>query len=501
MAQSSSSDNDSGGSSGKSGDLQGRKFDRDKRGLAKVDPMSDVSRSLPSSHEAEKAVLSCMLQAPDLCVGQAMETLGPLHFHLPAHQVLFDVIITAQDKGKPVDLVSLSQMMSDTHKIESVGGPAYLAEIYNMSVSPAYLEHYAGMVEEKHTLRTLIEACTLCIRRAFEEQDDIPRLLDEVEEKVMKVRSDRDSKKTIVGLKQHVLATIDKLQLLYKGNDVMLGTPTGYADLDRLTNGLHAGDMFIIAARPSMGKTSLVMNIVEHVSVDLGLPSAVFSLEMSAEQLVSRMICSRARVNMRTIGKNSAMSKGEFRNITKAGSELSKATILIDDTPSISIIDMRSKARRFHKAHGIKLIAIDYLQLMRSTSRRAQDNRQFEIAEISAGIKAIAKELKLPVIVLAQLNRNPEQRTSGKTGKTGKPKLSDLRESGSIEQDADLVGLLYRPEYYAQDDAERKEDSGKAELLIAKHRNGATGGIPLTFIKELMRFESRAFEEGDGMED
>lgn len=482
-------------------DLQSKKFDRDKRGRAKIDPMTDVGRPLPSTHEAERAVLSCMLQAPELCVGLAMEKIGALHFHLDAHRILFEVIVSANDKGKPIDLVSLHQWLSDTHQLEAVGGPAMLAEIFNMSVSPAHLDHYATLVEEKSTLRTLIEACSTCINRAFEEQDDIPRLLDEVEEKIMKVRSDRDGKKSMVGLKQHVIATIEKIQQLYKGSDVMLGTPTGYTDLDKLTNGLHAGDMFIIAARPSMGKTSFAMNIIEHVSVNLGLPTAVFSLEMSAEQLVQRMICSRARVNMRTIGKNGSVSKAEFRNITKAGSELSKSTIIIDDTPSISIIDMRSKARRFHKAFGIKLIAIDYLQLMRSTSKRAQENRQFEIAEISAGIKAIAKELKIPVIVLAQLNRNPEQRTSGKTGKTGKPKLSDLRESGSIEQDADLVGLLYRPEYYAQDAEEQKEDSGKAELLIAKHRNGATGGVPLTFIKELMRFESRAWEEGDGVEE
>jgi replicative DNA helicase len=484
-----------------SNDLQPKKFDRDKRGRAKVDPMTDVGRSLPSSFEAERAVLSCMLQAPDLCVGQAMEKLGPLHFYLDAHKHLYETIITGHDKGRPVDLVSLHQHLDDTHQLERIGGPATLGEIYNMSVSPAHLEHYATIVEEKYTLRTLIEACGTCINRSFEEQDDIPRLLDEVEEKIMRVRSDRDNKKTMVGLKQHVLSTIDKIQQLYKGSDVMLGTPTGYKDFDGLTNGLHGGDMFIIAARPSMGKTSFVMNIVEHVSVDLGLPSAVFSLEMSAEQLVSRMLCSRARVNMRTIGKNQGINKAEFRSITKAGSDLSNATIIIDDTPSISIIDLRSKARRFHKAFGIKLIAIDYLQLMRSTSKRAQENRQFEIAEISAGLKAIAKELNIPVIVLAQLNRNPEARTSGKTGKTGKPKLSDLRESGSIEQDADLVGLLYRPEYYAQDEEDRKEDSGKAELLIAKHRNGALGTIPLTFIKELMRFETRAFEEGDGVEE
>ncbi len=463
--------------------------EKDRKGKPKIDPMADVSRPLPSSHEAEKGVLSCMLQAPDLAVGLAAEKLLPESFHLEAHQILFDVIVRLHDKAKPVDAIGLQQALIDRSLMDKVGGPAAVAEIFTLAASPAHLEHYVAIVEEKHILRSVIGACTECINRAFEEQENIEPLVDEVEERILSVRQKRQEKKGVVNMKTRVMTAIDRLEAMYKNPDALQGIPTGYKDLDDMTGGLHGGDMFILAARPSMGKTSFVMNIVEHACVDLGMPACVFSLEMSADQLVQRMLCSRARINIRQMGKGGALKKGDFNLITKAGSALMKSTLIIDDTPSLSIIDMRSKARRYHKTYGIQLIAIDYLQLMRSTSRRAQDNRQQEIAEISSGIKAIAKELNIPIIVLAQLNRNPEART-GK--QTGKPKLSDLRESGSIEQDADIVGLLYRPEYYANDDDERQEEQGKAELLIAKHRNGPTGDVPLTFLKEFMRFESRA---------
>ena len=470
------------------------KGDRDFRGKPKIDPMSDAARPLPSSHEAERGVLSCMLQAPDLAVGIAAEKLNAESFHLEAHQLLFELITQLHDKAKPVDIISLQQVLVDRGMMDKVGGPAAVAEIFSLAASPAHIDHYVGIVDEKFTLRSIINACSTCINRAFEEQEDLDPLVDEVEERILNVRRKRAEKKGIIGMKDLVMTSIERMQLMVKNPDALLGTPSGYADLDAMTGGLHGGDMFILAARPSMGKTSFVMNIVEHVAVDQGKAAAVFSLEMSADQLVQRMLCSRARVNMRTIGKAGGMKKSDFPRITQAGSALMKSKILIDDTPSLSIMDMRSKARRFKKTHDIQLIAIDYLQLMRSTSKRAQENRQQEIAEISSGIKAIAKELNIPIIVLAQLNRNPESRT-GKS--MGKPKLSDLRESGSIEQDADIVGLLYRPEYYAADEEEKKEDDGKAELLMAKHRNGPTGSIPLTFRKEYMRFELRAREEGE----
>jgi replicative DNA helicase len=255
-----------------------------------------------------------------------------------------------------------------------------------------------------------------------------------------------------------------------------------------MTNGLHEGEMFVIAARPSMGKTAFAMNIAENVALDGNKAVAVFSLEMSSQQLVQRLLCSRARVNSRNL-RDGFTNKNHLASLSATANVLSKAKIFVDDTPGLSILELRAKARRLRNRERIELIVIDYLQLLRSNSKRGQDNRQIEIQEISYGIKALAKELKIPVIVLAQLNRNPEQRTG--EGK-GRPRLSDLRESGTIEQDADVVGLLVREKYYAEDDDSKKEAAGKATLIIAKQRNGPTGDINLTFLEEFTRFEERA---------
>jgi replicative DNA helicase len=247
--------------------------------------------------------------------------------------------------------------------------------------------------------------------------------------------------------------------------------------------------MVVIAARPSMGKTALAMNMAEHLAVDLKLPVAVFSLEMSTQQLIQRLLCSRAKVNLKKV-RDGFLTERDFPALTAAAAKLAESKMFIDDTPGLSILELRAKARRLKSQHNIDAIFIDYLQLLRSTSRRAQDNRQIEIAEISNGLKALAKELDIAVVVLAQLNRNPESRTGEAKGR---PRLSDLRESGSIEQDADLVGLLVREEYYADSDDEKKESEGKATLIIAKQRNGPTGDVPLTFLKEFTRFETAAY--------
>ncbi len=309
-----------------------------------------------------------------------------------------------------------------------------------------------------------------------------------MESKILGIREGEETKKGMLTMKERVFKAIDDLEHIAQNPNAVTGVSTGFKKLDEMTGGLHGGEMIIIAARPSMGKTSFAMNVIEHVAIEQKLACAVFSLEMTADSLVQRLICARARINMRALMSGQFLKQGDFQMMTRAASALAESRIVIDDTPALSILDLRSKARRFKKMYDIQLIAIDYLQLCRSTSRRAQDNRQQEIAEISSGLKALAKELNVPVIVLAQLNRGPESRTSGK------PKLSDLRESGSIEQDADVVGLLFRPEYYAEDDEQRQESAGEAELLIAKQRNGPTGGVPLYFRKEFMRFEDR---EGD----
>src|SRR5947207_2864150 len=281
---------------------------------------------------------------------------------------------------------------------------------------------------------------------------------------------------------QNVLETIEKL---YERRGGITGLSTGFIELDRLTSGLHPAEMVVIAGRPSMGKTALAMNMAEHVAVNQRKPVAVFSLEMSSQQLVQRMLCSRARVNLQRV-RDGFLGERDFPSLTAAASKLADAKIFIDDSPSLEILELRAKARRLKAQQNVELVLIDYLQLLRSATRRAKENRQLEISEISAGLKALAKELNIPVIVVAQLNRQPEARSGGK------PRLSDLRESGSIEQDADLVGLLVRPEIYEEDEEARAEKEGEAELIIAKQRNGPVGEIPLTFLKEFTRFEDRA---------
>jgi replicative DNA helicase len=459
-----------------------------KRKPSDASALYDPGRPMPSALDMERCVLSCMMQAPDFAVGLAMERLTPDHFNSEAHASLYDIIVRQFDGGKPVDPVSITQILFDRDIIGQMGGAATISEIYTAAPSPAHVSHYAEQVQQKAILRNIIKACSDCIGRAFDDQENVGPLLDEVESRILGIREAEEAKKGSLTMRERVLKAIDDLESLASNPNAISGVATGLRRFDEMTGGMKGGEMIIIAARPSMGKTSLAMNIIEHVAVNLNKPCAVFSLEMTADSLVQRLICARARINMRDLQNGRFMNQGDFQQMTRAASQLAESNIVIDDTPALSILDLRSKARRFKKLYGIELIAIDYLQLCRSTSKRAADNRQQEIAEISSGIKALAKELNIPVIVLAQLNRGPETRGSGK------PKLSDLRESGSIEQDADVVGLLYRPEYYAEDDDERKENSGIAELLIAKQRNGPTGGIPLTFLKEFMRFEDREGE-------
>jgi replicative DNA helicase len=315
-------------------------------------------------------------------------------------------------------------------------------------------------------------------------------LLDEVETRIFEITKGQIQDKNF-DMHSVVMSAITSIQDLMERRGGISGLSTGLLELDKMTDGLHGSEMIVIAARPSMGKTALAMNIAEHIALECKKAVAVFSLEMSAQQLVQRLLCSRARVNLSKL-RDGFMNHRDFPALTAAGSILSESKMFIDDTAGLSILELRAKARRLKSQHDIQAIFIDYIQLLRSTTRRAQDNRQLEIAEISNGIKALAKELNIPIVVLAQLNRNPESRTGDSKGR---PRLSDLRESGSIEQDADVVGLLVREEYYADNDEERKESSGKATLIIAKQRNGPVGDVPLTFLKEYTRFEARAEKE------
>ena len=352
--------------------------------------------------------------------------------------------------------------------------------------SAANLSYYLDHVREKYVLRKLIQTCTSVVGKVFDYEGEVEALLDEVEKEILHVNESRVQSGTrpIKDLVNTALTTIEKF---WERKGELGGLATGFADLDRMTDGLHGGEMIIIAARPSMGKTSLAMNIAEHVAMELKLPVGVFSLEMTAESLIMRMMCSQARVNLRSI-REGFMAESDFPKLMNTSGLMARAPLFIDDTAGLSILQLRARARRMAQQHGIKLFVIDYLQLLNSTARRAQENRQQEIADISSGIKALAKELNVPVIVLSQLNRELEK------DKSRKPRLSDLRESGSIEQDADLVGLLYKPNAGDDEDGATAEESDgvAVNFLIAKQRNGPTGDVNLTFMKPYTRFESAA---------
>src|SRR5512132_3014007 len=441
----------------------------------------DVHRTPPHSVEAEQGVLGSMLISPRETIAECVEKINEEYFYVPAHRTIYDVLVELWNGGQAIDLITFTQVLRDRNLLDSVGGAALVTNLFTFVPTAANVQYYLEIVRDKYILRQIISAATESVRRAYEEQDEVDSLLDEVEQKIFDVGEDR-FKGQMRSMKDHAMQAIETIEKLYERKGSITGISTGFVEFDRMTSGLHPSEMVVIAARPSMGKTALDMNIAEYVAINEQLPVGVFSLEMSSQQLVQRLLCSRARVNLQRV-RDGFLSERDFPSLTAAASKLAEAKIFIDDSASLSILELRAKARRLKAQQDVSLIIVDYLQLLRSTSRRAQANRQLEI---SAGLKALAKELKIPVIVVAQLNRQPEKRSGGK------PRLSDLRESGSIEQDADLVGLLVRPELYEEDEEARVEKAGEAELIIAKQRNGPVGEIPLTFLKEYTRFETRA---------
>ena len=425
-----------------------------------------------------------MLISPHETIAECVEKINEEYFYVPAHRTIYDVLVDLWNTRQGIDLITFTQVLRDRNLLDSVGGAAFVTNLFTFVPTAANVQYYLEIVRDKYILRQIISAATESVRRAYEEQEEVDSLLDEVEQKIFDVGEDR-FKGQMLSMKDHAMQAIETIEKLYERKGSITGISTGFVEFDRMTSGLHPSEMVVIAARPSMGKTALAMNIAEYVAINEKLAVGVFSLEMSSQQLVQRMLCSRARVNLQRV-RDGFLGERDFPSLTAAASKLAEAKMFIDDSASLSILELRAKARRLKAQQDVSLIIVDYLQLLRSTSRRAQDNRQLEISEISAGLKALAKDLKIPVIVVAQLNRQPEQRTGGK------PRLSDLRESGSIEQDADLVGLLVRPELYEEDEEARVEKAGEAELIIAKQRNGPVGEIPLTFLKEYTRFETRA---------
>ncbi len=450
-----------------------------------------VDRLPPHSPDAEQGMLGCVLLSPNECMAQCIEKFkgsADVLYDL-RHQTIFGILMAMYDKREAIDLITLQQRLKDKHLLEEVGGLAYLSSLPDMVPSAANLSYYLDIVQEKYLLRRMIHVCTDVVGRVYDYEGEVDALMDEVERDILRISESRVQGGTET-IKQLVNQAITTIEQFHARQGQLSGIATGFIDLDKMTSGLHAGEMVVIAARPSLGKTSLAMNIAEHASVDQKLPVGVFSLEMTAESLVLRMLCSRARVNLRNI-REGFLAEQDFVKLTTAAGLLSRSPLFIDDTSGLSILQLRAKARRMHQQHNIKLFVIDYLQLLHSTARRAE-NRQQEIADISNGIKGLAKELKVPIIVLSQLNRDFEK------DKSRKPNLSDLRESGSIEQDADLVGLIYRAD--PEDPTKRRESEEDAlgldvipvNLLVAKQRNGPTGDVHLVFQRSITRFESAA---------
>lgn len=434
----------------------------------------------PQSLDAEVSVLGAILFDPEAII-KVIEILRPEQFYHDAHQKVFAVMFDLFDKGQPVDLVTVSEGLKARNEIESIGGASYLSELSNAVSSSAHIAQYAQIVKEKALLRSLISVATTIIENAYEPDGDADIIVDRAENAIFNITSDRGSGSSST-IKDLIKNSIEMIDALYQRKELVTGLPTGFVKLDEMTSGLQKADFIVVAGRPSMGKSAFALNLCEHVAVDCNLPIAFFSLEMSKQQLVQRMLCSRAHVDAQKV-RTGFISQKDWPRLTNAAGKLSEAPIFIDDTPGMSAFEIRAKARRLKAKHDIQLIVIDYLQLMQSGVRT--ESRQQEISEISRRLKALAREIDVPVIAVSQLSRAVEARQDKR------PMLSDLRESGSIEQDADVVLLLMREEYYNP----TEDNSGKAEVIIGKQRNGPVGSIFLTFRKELTRFENLSMRE------
>ncbi|MDE1888651.1 MAG: replicative DNA helicase [Planctomycetota bacterium] len=436
---------------------------------------SIIERTLPQSIEAEMSVLGAMLLDNEV-ISLVIPILSKNSFYKTAHQELYQTIVELYDKGKTVDLVILREELKRRSLLDKVGGIEYLMEMEESVPTIGNVEYYANIVREKAIKRNLIEVAATIQKEAFNEALDTDNLLDTSERAIFDI-TQKKFNTTSTNLNEILKSTFKRIENLHDRQNRLTGLSTGFYDLDDHTCGLQASELIIIAARPSMGKTSLALNIIDHVGVVEKKPAVVFSLEMSAQQVAQNMLCSHARVDAHKLRKGFLDDK-EWSNLSYGLGSLSESPIFIDDTPGLTVLEVRAKARRLKAHHDIQLVVVDYLQLMESSRG---ENRQQEISIISRGLKSLARELSIPVIAVSQLNRSVESREGHK------PRMSDLRESGSIEQDADVIILLHREDYYDPD----KKD-GTAELIIAKQRNGPVGVVKLTFRSNIMRFESLA---------
>lgn len=463
-----------------------------------INNMSLPGRQVPFSIEAEQGVLGCILLDPRNNLSLFASKLKGKDqfeniFYDIRHQTLISQMIQMNEEGGGIDELTLIQRLRDRALLDSAGGVAYISSLKDAPPSPLNMGFYLNIVRDKYLLRSLVQTCMTLTEDVFSNPSDVESLMDQAEKEILRINGEWVQTSSIE-MKELVQNAFQMVQNFFNRKGELTGVGTGFPSLDKMTSGLHGGEMIVIAARPSMGKTSLAMNIAEHVAIELGEPVGVFSLEMTAQSLVMRMLCSRARVSMQNI-RSGTLSVQDFTKMTGEAGRLASAPIYIDDTPGLSILNLRSRARRMMEK-GIKLFVIDYLQLLHSSMVRGDSNRQQEIADISNGIKSLAKELDVPIIVLSQLNRDVEKE------KNRVPKLSDLRESGAIEQDADLVLLIYRPPAQSADgrrgDAEEEpqnqsmQTAVEVKLIVAKQRNGPTGEVDLIFLKNYTRFDNLA---------
>ncbi|MGI5902399.1 MAG: replicative DNA helicase [Desulfitobacteriia bacterium] len=427
----------------------------------------------PHNIEAEQAVLGALLLDPQKG-SVVFEILQPGDFYRENHKNIYLVIKEIFERGDPVDLVTVAEELRRTGQLESVGGIGTISLLANAVPSAANAQHYANLVVEKSLLRQLIRMANYVEEKGYDAGEEALSLLEDAERLILDI-SQRQIKDGFVSIRSVLLSTFEKIEHLYLNKGNLTGVPSHFTDLDRITSGWQASDLIIIAARPSMGKTALVLNLAQNAAVKSQVPVAIFSLEMSKEQLVQRMLCSEAMVDQQRV-RTGELLDTDWPKLTQAVGTLSEAPIFIDDTVGISLAELRSKARRLKMEQDLGLIVIDYLQLM--TAGKRLENRQQEVAYISRGLKGVARELAVPVIALSQLNRGVEQRQDKR------PIMSDLLESGTIEADADLVSFIYRDEYYNPD----SEKKGIAEIIIAKHRNGPVGTVELGYLKEFTKF-------------
>ncbi|PLX92789.1 MAG: replicative DNA helicase [Desulfuromonas sp.] len=462
-------------------------------------PVANIATDNTSSHrlppqnlEAEMSVLGGVLLEND-ALNRALEILSPDDFYRETHRKIFEALIVLSEKNEPADLVTLTAVLKGRDELDAVGGSSYLATLVDYVPTAANIVYYCRLVKEKAVARRLIQVSTDIATRGYD-GGDMEEILDHAEKSIFEIAENR-IRPSFFPVRDILKDTFKTIEKLYDRKELVTGVPSGYLELDKMTAGMQSGDLIIIAGRPSMGKTAFALNVVEYATThaDNKVPAVVFSLEMSKEQLVQRMLCSVAKVDAGRL-RTGHLGESDWPKLTMGAGQMSEAPIFIDDTPAISVLELRSKARRLKAEHDLGLIVVDYLQLMRGSNT---ENRQQEISEISRSLKALAKELNLPVVALSQLNRSLESRTDKR------PMMADLRESGAIEQDADVIMFVYRDAVYCDACKSRELSCDKghdrdAEIIIGKQRNGPIGTVHLTFRGEFTRFENQSQRMGDG---